>query len=115
MAQSERLICASSALADGGSGVRFEVERGGETLPAFVVRFRGAVRAYVNECRHQASELDWNPGEFFDAGRLYLICATHGALYEPDNGLCIDGPCRGARLATVAVRERDGGVYCSGD
>jgi nitrite reductase/ring-hydroxylating ferredoxin subunit len=115
VAQSERLICASAALADGGSGVRFEVERGGAILPAFVVRFRGAVHAYVNECRHQATELDWNPGEFFDAGRLYLICATHGALYEPDNGLCIDGPCRGARLAAVAVRERDGGVYCSGD
>jgi nitrite reductase/ring-hydroxylating ferredoxin subunit len=115
MAQSERLICASAALADGGSGVRFEIARAGATLPAFVVRFRGALHAYVNECRHQATELDWNPGEFFDAERLYLICATHGALYEPDSGLCIDGPCRGARLAPVAVGERDGAVYCSGE
>jgi nitrite reductase/ring-hydroxylating ferredoxin subunit len=115
MAQGERLICASAALADGGSGVRFEIARAGTALPAFVVRFRGALHAYVNECRHQATELDWNPGEFFDAERLYLICATHGALYEPDSGLCIDGPCRGARLTSVAVRERDGAVYCSGE
>ncbi len=113
MAPSERLICPSNALGDGGLGVRFDVERGGETLPAFAVRFRGVVHAYVNECRHQCTELDWNPGEFFDAERLYLICATHGALYQPDTGLCIDGPCRGARLSTVAVVEHDGGIYCS--
>ncbi|HTS20220.1 MAG TPA: Rieske 2Fe-2S domain-containing protein [Casimicrobiaceae bacterium] len=113
MARSERLICASDALVDGGPGVRFEIRRGGEVRAAFAVRFRGVVYAYVNECRHQSTELDWNPGEFFDAERLYLICATHGALYQPDTGLCVDGPCRGACLPRVAVRERDGGVYCS--
>jgi nitrite reductase/ring-hydroxylating ferredoxin subunit len=113
VAQDERLICPSAALADGGLGVRFEVQRAGEKLPAFAVRFRGVVRAYVNECRHQATELDWTPGEYFDAERLYLVCATHGALYDPDSGLCVEGPCRGARLGSVAVVERDGAVYCS--
>ena len=113
MAQGERLIGASEALVDGGPGLRFEVCRAGESLPAFAVRYRGMVRAYLNECRHQCTELDWNPGEFFDAERLYLICATHGALYRPDTGLCVDGPCRGASLAAVAVRERDGAIYCS--
>ncbi|HEX8010816.1 MAG TPA: Rieske 2Fe-2S domain-containing protein [Casimicrobiaceae bacterium] len=115
MARRERLICRSDALLDGGAGVRFEIRRAGVTLPAFAIRFRGAVHAYLNECRHQATELDWNPGEFFDAGRLYLICATHGALYQPDTGWCVDGPCRGARLGAVTVFERDGGIYCSED
>jgi nitrite reductase/ring-hydroxylating ferredoxin subunit len=111
----ERLICSSAALVDGGAGVRFEVRRAGAALPAFVIRFGGTVHAYVNECRHQATELDWTPGEFFNAERLYLICATHGALYQPDTGWCVEGPCRGARLGTVTVRERDGGVYCNED
>ena len=115
MAGVERLIGASEALAEGGLGMRFEVRRGAELLPAFVVRHGGCVRAYINECRHQASELDWNPGEFFDASGLYLICATHGALYDPQSGLCIAGPCRGARLAPVSVEERDGSVYCCED
>ena len=115
MAQGERLICASEALVDGEIGVRFEVHRAGESLPAFAVRHHGRVYAYMNECRHQASELDWNPGEFFDADKLYLICATHGALYEPQSGLCVDGPCRGASLAPVQVYERDGSVFCSED
>ena len=113
MARHERLICASDALTDGGPGVRFEVRRAGAALPAFAVRFRGMARAYVNVCQHQATELDWNPGEFFDAERLYLVCATHGACYDPASGVCIAGPCAGARLATVAIRERDDGIYCA--
>jgi nitrite reductase/ring-hydroxylating ferredoxin subunit len=115
VAERERVICASEALADGGPGVRFEVHRHGEPMQAFAVRFRGVVRAYINECQHQATELDWNPGDFFDAERLYLVCATHGARYEPASGVCVDGPCVGARLGTVAVRERDGSVYCAED
>jgi len=115
MAGDERvagLVCASASLADGGSGVRFSVTRDGKTEPAFVIRFRGQVHAYVNECRHQRSELDWQPGEFFDHAKLYLVCATHGALYAPDTGLCVAGPCRGARLPTLPVRERDGNIFC---
>ncbi|TMH30755.1 MAG: Rieske 2Fe-2S domain-containing protein [Betaproteobacteria bacterium] len=113
MADGERLICASEALVDGGLGVRFELRRAGESLPAFVVRHRGQIHAYVNECRHQDSELDWNPGEFFDSAKLYLICATHGAVYQPEDGLCIEGPCRGARLMPVSVHEHDGRVFLS--
>ena len=64
---------------------------------------------------HQASELDWDKGEFFDAAKLYLVCASHGALYDPATGVCVAGPCRGARLAKVDVSERDGDILCTGD
>ena len=111
MAQSERLICATDALADGGLGVRFEVHRHGESLPAFVVRHGGRVYAYVNECRHQASELDWNQGEFFDVDKLYLICAVHGALYAPETGRCLGGKCQGKGLKSLPVREIEGQIY----
>ena len=104
------MICDADALVDGGAGVRFELSRDGDSLPAFAVRWRGVVHAYVNECRHQASELDWTSGDFFDETKLYLICATHGALYAPDSGFCVAGPCRGARLCSLDVVERDGKV-----
>ena len=58
----------------------------------------------------------WNwtgkPGEFFDAEGLVLICSTHGALYAPDSGECLGGPCLGCGgLEPVAIEERDGAVY----
>ena len=115
MAGRERLICVSAALVDGGDGVRFDVARAGGSLPAFVVRWRTRPFAYINECQHQSTELDWNAGDFFDESKLYLMCATHGAMYEPDSGLCIAGPCNGARLAPVKVVERDGSVFCAED
>lgn len=112
---SERLICASEALIDGGKGVRFEiadslkVSAGGTA--AFAVRFQGKVHAYLNRCGHIPVELDWQAGEFFDYSGLYLICGTHGALYAPETGRCMGGRCNGKGLQALEVTEHDGQVF----
>lgn len=111
MAAGERLICASGDLVDGGPGVRFVITRHGFDDPAFAVRFRGRVYAYFNRCGHVPVELDWQHGQFFDDSKLYLICATHGALYAPESGRCLGGRCNGKGLAPVSVEERDGSIY----
>lgn len=111
MAENERLICASNELEEGGKGVRFEVLRHGQAMPAFAVRYGGAVYGYLNRCGHVPVELDFQPGEFFDSSRLYLICATHGALYEPASGACLGGRCSGRGLIRLDLNERDGNVY----
>ena len=106
-------VCASGDLAEGGEGVRFEWGASGDggcSVPAFVVRFDGQPRAYLNRCAHVAMELDWLPGRFFDDAGLYLICATHGAMYEPDSGQCVAGPCRGAALVALRCEESGGRV-----
>jgi nitrite reductase/ring-hydroxylating ferredoxin subunit len=112
MAGSERvIICASTALEDGGAGVRFEVERGGRREQAFAIRFRGRVHAYMNRCAHVPVELDWQPGQFFDSDKTLLICSTHGAVYDPASGACAGGPCpRRSGLEPVAVEERGGHI-----
>jgi nitrite reductase/ring-hydroxylating ferredoxin subunit len=56
-------------------------------------------------------ELDWKPGEFFDSSQLYLICATHGALFDPASGACLGGPCNGCGLRPLRVVEEMGGVF----
>lgn len=111
MAESLRLICDSDQLEEGGLGVRFDVDWYGERAPAFVVRFDGAARAYLNRCGHVPVELDFNPGEFFDDSGLYFVCATHGALYAPESGACMGGPCNGRGLVKLDVCEISGQVY----
>ena len=105
MAARKRLICSSDVLVDSGDGVRFEVKLGEAMVPAFAVRYDGRVYAYLNRCAHMPMELDWKPGRFFDGGGLLLVCSTHGAIYAPDTGVCLGGPCAGA-LARLAVEER---------
>lgn len=119
--RADERICLSRDLAPEGPGHRFTVERDGARWPAFVVRYRGGVYAYINRCAHQNLELDWVAGDFFDNARRYLICATHGALYEPATGACVAGPCKGGQLLPLAIIEvageirlrRSGGVRLS--
>ena len=106
----QRLICTSDELVEGGRGVLFTVDRHGINEPAFVLRFRGRVHAYLNRCAHLPVGLDWQPGEFFDHSGLYLICATHGALYAPESGRCLGGRCDGKGLTAVSVIEHGGRV-----
>ena len=101
-------ICGADAPPDGGKGLRFAILAGGHPGTGFVVRYRGQPYAYVNRCAHVPIELDWAEGEFFESSGLYLMCATHGALYVPDSGLCAGGPCRGGRLRPIGLVERDG-------
>ena len=108
-------ICSSAELAERGKGVRFAVKVDGEDATAFVVRYDNAVHAYLNRCAHVPMELDWNEGDFFESSGLYLMCATHGAIYTPDKGKCVGGPCRGASLRKLAVVESDNQVFWSPD
>ena len=112
MAEDERLfVCDAEGLLDGGRGVRFALLAWGQPATGFVIRHRGQVHGYLNRCAHVPIELDWREGEFFESGGQYLMCATHGAVYEPDSGKCTGGPCRGGRLHPIAVHEGAGKIY----
>lgn len=111
----ERPICASAALAEGERGICFDLTHAGGQTRGFAVRHSGIARAYVNRCPHLGTELDWEPGQFFDETGLYLMCSTHGAMFEPGNGFCVAGPCRGASLEPLAIREHDGEVVLLND
>ena len=67
-------------------------------IDAFLVNDQGKFFAYVNRCRHMATPLDFVRDEFFSDDHRHLMCYTHGALYEPDTGLCVSGPCKGESL-----------------
>lgn len=107
MADNERVVCASDDVVERERGFRFALPELGERATGFIVRFNGMVYAYLNQCAHVPVELDWNEGDFFDFSKSYLICATHGAHYWPETGLCVMGPCKGRSLHQIQVFERD--------
>ncbi len=94
-----------------GTSKKFALEVRGQELECFVVFWNGAHYAYVNKCRHIAMSLDWVENRIFDEDRRFFLCATHGALYEPDSGECVFGPPCGKRLIRVPLTVREGQIY----
>lgn len=111
MAEAERLICGSDLLQERGQGVRFALPELGERISGFAVRYNGRPYGFVNSCAHVPVELDWQEGDFFDLTQEYIICATHGAHYDPTTGVCRLGPCKGKSLQQLDIVERDGNIY----
>lgn len=94
---------------DDGAAVGRELSDGQRVLPIILVRRDGTVRAYLNSCPHAGVRLDWRPDDFFDYTGQYLLCAMHGALFEPTTGYCLAGPCRGTRLICLGSAAADAG------
>lgn len=104
-------LCASADLEEAGRAVVFDVLEYGAPARAFALRFGGRVVAYMNRCQHVPVEMDWQPGEFLDDSKRWILCSIHGAAYEPADGRCVGGPCGRGRLKALQVEERDGQVY----
>ena len=104
-------LCGSGDLVERGSAWVFDVLHFRQPARAFALRFDGRVVAYLNRCVHVPTEMDWQPGEFLDSAREFILCSIHGAAYDPHDGRCIGGPCGRGKLTVLQVEERDGQVY----
>ncbi len=104
-------LCRADELQERGLAVGFDVLLWRQPARGFALRFDGNVVAYLNRCAHVPTEMDWQPGQFLDADKRFIICSIHGATYEPRTGRCTGGPCDRGRLMAIDVSERDGQVY----
>ena len=104
-------LCASADLVERGQAVAFDVLLWRQPARAFALRFNGRVVAYINRCVHVPVEMDWQPGQFLDMDKRWIICSIHGASYEPADGRCVGGPCGRGRLRPLRTDERAGQVY----
>lgn len=89
-----------------GMTKKFRLRCQGETVEGLLLNYEGAIFAYVNRCRHIPLSMDWMDNQFFTEDQRYLVCANHGATYEPTTGECVWGPCFGASLQTVPLEVR---------
>ena len=110
----ERVICALTELDDPGARA-FTIGRGDWPLLGLVVRRGAEVHAYINRCPHLGHPLNLRPHEFLTSDKSLLLCNSHGALFEISTGLCVGGPCAGARLRRVPVEVTNGYVLVAAD
>ena len=104
------VICELSLLDDPGTrGFALPLENG-TLMEGFLVRRGDAVYAYVDRCPHTGVGLAWVPDRYLDADGVYIQCALHGALFLPESGYCVSGPCAGASLQSVPVEVSEGRI-----
>jgi nitrite reductase/ring-hydroxylating ferredoxin subunit len=105
------ILCRLDEISDPG-GKGFVFGEGTARREIFVMRKGGRVWGYVNRCPHAGIPLDWQPDQFLDPSKTLIQCATHGALFGIEDGLCVAGPCKGKALAPVAVRIATSDLEC---
>ena len=99
----------------GDPGCReFRIGEGDWPFKGFVVRKGKQVFAYQNYCMHVGHPLNWQPDSFLTADGSQIVCASHGAIYEIDSGVCVSGPCPGRVLRAVVVEVKAGMVIVRG-
>jgi nitrite reductase/ring-hydroxylating ferredoxin subunit len=90
-----------------GRTATFRLRRAGTWVEGFAINHGGVVSAYVNRCPHAGNSLDARADTLLTPDSALLRCSVHGAVFAPTTGVCVEGPCPGARLERLSVT-RDG-------
>jgi nitrite reductase/ring-hydroxylating ferredoxin subunit len=102
-------LCALADLADPGAR-GFVLQIGEAYFHGFVVRRDDSVHGYVDRCPHAGLPLAQQLDAYLTTDGSLIQCSWHGALFRPQDGACVGGPCAGARLNPWPVRVADGRV-----
>ena len=104
--RNEQVVVAQVGEVTPGQTKKFVLSVEGRETECFLVNYEGQLFAYVNRCRHVPMTMDWIENQFLTEDGRYILCATHGAAYEPETGECIFGPPCGQVLARVPLTIR---------
>ena len=102
-------LCNLSDIEDGNSAA-FTVILDGKSKMVLAVRRDNEVFVYLNSCPHTGAPLDIHAGKFLDKEKKHILCSTHGALFQIEDGYCIFGPCRSSYLEAVPIIIKDDSV-----
>jgi nitrite reductase/ring-hydroxylating ferredoxin subunit len=91
--------------------IKFTYREEGISREGFLAFIEGEIVCYENVCRHLPLPLDYGDGQFFMADKKHFVCQTHGAMYDPQSGLCVAGPCAGASLKKIRFEVRGDEIW----
>jgi nitrite reductase/ring-hydroxylating ferredoxin subunit len=106
-------LCRIDELADDGCR-GFSVGAGKARFELFLVRKRGRLYGYVNECPHLGTPLELIQDRFLTRDKERLLCTAHGAEFRIEDGYCVTGPCFGCSLRPIPLDFRDGTIRIGG-
>jgi len=93
---------------DRAKGFRFR--EGDAAFYGMVLRDGDQVWGFVDSCPHTGQPLSLFGDRYFTREGDLLLCSGHGALFRPETGECIAGPCVGGALTGWPVTVRDNEV-----
>jgi nitrite reductase/ring-hydroxylating ferredoxin subunit len=111
----ETAACRLDEIPDGRARGLVLPDMGDGPLRVLVLRRGDAVIAYRNRCPHRGTPLDLRPDDFLDREGKHIVCATHGAIFRPEDGYCLAGPCAGDSLEPIPARVENGIVLVDPD
>ena len=94
-----------------GKARNFVLRIGDGRFHGFVVRIGEAAYGYVDSCPHAGLPLAQELDNYLSPDGALIVCSWHGALFDPENGQCVGGPCVGARLTQWPVEVRDDAIF----
>ncbi|MEF8799666.1 MAG: Rieske 2Fe-2S domain-containing protein [Halolamina sp.] len=71
------------------------------------------VRAWLNNCTHEAQRLDRGDGVAMRNGEI--ICPKHGSMFDACSGECNNGNAAGTTLPSIEITVADGAVFLRDD
>lgn len=84
----------------------FSLETAQGKLDLFIIKHDEQFHAYHNQCPHLGIPLNWQPDDFLSLDKAHIQCSTHGALFNPEDGYCIVGPCSGQNLTKLKIENK---------
>jgi nitrite reductase/ring-hydroxylating ferredoxin subunit len=91
-----------------GAARGFVLEIAARRFHGFVVRSAEAVHGFVDRCPHMGVPLAHQLDDYMAPYAGLIACGWHGALFRVEGGLCVAGPCKGARLLEWPVEVVNG-------
>lgn len=103
-------LCKLEELED-GSAKGFDPENSGSDT-IFIVRQGEQVFGYKNSCPHiPEATLEWKKDAFLRGNPSKIFCSGHGALFNIEDGLCVQGACLGQSLQPLELVVENSEIY----